>query len=781
MAPTSLNPRILALPFSEEDRRYGAEVGRRAGYSDEDVSNLWPIIQMESSGDHTRWGGDKNNYFGIVQFGPEERARYGINTENPDLRQQIDATWKFLSDRGYKPGMGLNRMYATVLAGSPRYPARADSNGMSGNLFATLYSRGTKTYNDPDEADAPGGSSSLSPLSLGSLTLTGIVNQINSGGLESAIRTFTDADIERMAASLGPSTEQKARLAELQGQNAASEAAVQRVIGKTAADYLPTKDSEFAKGLPEVRGKIAPGAAVVAQALASFGSALSGNQAYDQGMRQQIAAAEEANAADKQRNYQLMQQEANTRRMMALQFESDRLGRVHAELVQQGATVAAAEAASRRAKVDLEISRNELQAKGDLQSQQLNVELGKSLLAVSGVLLGKDGTATKVKKGSSETGDVITLKDMRDNEEKLFSHWVALSAQKKPDPQAKALILNSLIQNWATYTDQDAAYGPMDRLLAHSSELAASFGLSKEQVDAAINEQFKTSFMSMLQRSISNVDANGRPQELVPGLFAKAVALKDSFGISDDTIERISPGSIRHVPPSSGGGGGSSADNGGWGDASHIWRQAPSSSDKKLSPTEVAAQSMEEKAAAALSAGKRALAAATAEAANTPEGRGMVEAGGSTEAMNAARQQIDDANQAIEDAKLARKLLEKGPPKLVVPAEHTYINMLKSRLNNTKATLEYFADLHRLGYDDPQNKLDDIMAAYQKLLKEYDSYMQTKLPGVQRGGTFGDEYQTPRGVAELDPPPVGPYDSPEYKSWLARQRRNNRRQRGNNR
>lgn len=710
MALTSLNPRILALPFSEEDRRYGTEVGRRAGYSDEDVSNLWPIIQMESSGDHTRWGGDKNNYFGIVQFGPEERAKYGINTENPDLRQQIDATWKFLSDRGYKPGMGLNRMYATVLSGSPKYPDSKDSNGMSGNLFATLYSRGTKTYNDPNEADAPGGSSSLSPLSLGSLTLTGIVNQINSGGLESAIRTFTDADIDRMAASLGPSTEQKARLAELQGQNAASEAAVQRVIGKTAADYLPAKDSEFAKGLPEVRGKIAPGAAVVAQALASFGSALSGNQAYDQGMRQQIAAAEEANAADKQRNYQLMQQEANTRRMMALQFESDRLGRVHAELVQQGATVAAAEAASRRAKVDLEISRNELQAKGDTQAQQLNVELGKSLLTVSGILLGKNGTATKVKKGKNETGDVITLKDMRENEEKLFGNWVELSAQKKPDPQAKTLILNSLIQNWATYTDQDSAYSPMDRLLAHSSELAASFGLSKEQVDAAINEQFKTSFMSMLQRSISNVDANGRPQELVPGLFAKAVSLKDSFGISDDVLEKISPGITHRVPAGSSHGPSPEQVALMERHKTALGRSAEVHNvDRRAEASRVTLELMEADAANTFEAARR-------KALASPEGQGTLAAGGETPEMIGART-------LMENVAEARRLVKQGPPRnLKVPADRNYRTMLEARLHNAAETLDYYARLHELGYDDPEVKLDDVMAAYQKLLKEREFY-----------------------------------------------------------
>lgn len=64
---------------------------------------------------------------GLIQFGPPERAQYGAN-ENQTFKEQLGAVERYLKDRGYKPGMGINDLYSTILAGRPGLN-RADSGG----------------------------------------------------------------------------------------------------------------------------------------------------------------------------------------------------------------------------------------------------------------------------------------------------------------------------------------------------------------------------------------------------------------------------------------------------------------------------------------------------------------------------------------------------------------------------------------------------------------------------------------------------------------------------
>lgn len=105
---------------------YLKERAKTAGYNADD---LMRVMNYESSSDPTRWGGKGGQYFGLIQFGPEERKQFGVDTKNPSAQNQIDATFKYLSARGYKPGMGLLDLYSTVLAGSPGHYNRADQNG----------------------------------------------------------------------------------------------------------------------------------------------------------------------------------------------------------------------------------------------------------------------------------------------------------------------------------------------------------------------------------------------------------------------------------------------------------------------------------------------------------------------------------------------------------------------------------------------------------------------------------------------------------------------------
>lgn len=73
------------------------------------------------------WGGKNGNYLGLIQFGPEERKKYGVH-EGQSAGDQVVSAENFLRDRGVKPGMGLADIYSTINAGSPGLYNRSDAN-----------------------------------------------------------------------------------------------------------------------------------------------------------------------------------------------------------------------------------------------------------------------------------------------------------------------------------------------------------------------------------------------------------------------------------------------------------------------------------------------------------------------------------------------------------------------------------------------------------------------------------------------------------------------------
>lgn len=73
------------------------------------------------------WGGAGKNYLGLIQFGPEERKKYGVH-EGQSVGDQVVSAENFLRDRGVKPGMGLLDIYSTINAGSPGLYSRSDAN-----------------------------------------------------------------------------------------------------------------------------------------------------------------------------------------------------------------------------------------------------------------------------------------------------------------------------------------------------------------------------------------------------------------------------------------------------------------------------------------------------------------------------------------------------------------------------------------------------------------------------------------------------------------------------
>lgn len=104
----------------------------RLGISPRDLA---AAISYETGGrfDPNIVGGKNNNYRGLIQFGPAERAQYGVKP-GQTFTEQMGAVEDYLRDRGVKPGMGLPEIYSIINAGSlnrdgtPRLAA-SDGNG----------------------------------------------------------------------------------------------------------------------------------------------------------------------------------------------------------------------------------------------------------------------------------------------------------------------------------------------------------------------------------------------------------------------------------------------------------------------------------------------------------------------------------------------------------------------------------------------------------------------------------------------------------------------------
>lgn len=162
--------------MTPEDVAYLRAKAQANGYNADD---LLKVINYESSGRPGVWGGKGSNYFGLIQFGPNERKQFGVDTANPSAPNQIDATMRYLAARGFKPGMGLMDLYSTVNAGSPGHYNRSDGNGtvsshvakmMGGSAPAMMPSTappsvpGMALAFAPEEGEAPAGPLAIEDL-----------------------------------------------------------------------------------------------------------------------------------------------------------------------------------------------------------------------------------------------------------------------------------------------------------------------------------------------------------------------------------------------------------------------------------------------------------------------------------------------------------------------------------------------------------------------------------------------------------------------------------------
>jgi hypothetical protein len=139
------------------DRAAVFQTAQRLGL---DPYEFGALIHQESGFSPNIYGGAGGNYYGLIQFGGPERAKY-LNPSklgSYTIAEQLPAVEKFLVDRGFKPGqMGIDRAYATILGGNPNVSLHAkDSFGTSVASSLPgfkpgggLYKRAQATLGDP--------------------------------------------------------------------------------------------------------------------------------------------------------------------------------------------------------------------------------------------------------------------------------------------------------------------------------------------------------------------------------------------------------------------------------------------------------------------------------------------------------------------------------------------------------------------------------------------------------------------------------------------------------
>jgi hypothetical protein len=173
--------------MTPEEIAYLQAKAKSSGYNPDD---LMKVIQYESSGRPNVWGGKGNDYFGLIQFGPNERKQFGVDTKNPSAFNQIDATMKYLSSRGFKSGMGLMDLYSTVNAGSPGHYNASDGNGTVASHVAKMSGQqstpGFSLAYAPEAENMPAGPLSIEsiiqqsePVKKMPTTIAGLLEQLD--------------------------------------------------------------------------------------------------------------------------------------------------------------------------------------------------------------------------------------------------------------------------------------------------------------------------------------------------------------------------------------------------------------------------------------------------------------------------------------------------------------------------------------------------------------------------------------------------------------------------
>lgn len=143
-----------------EDRQAFYQTASRLGV---DPYELGAVVHQESGFRPNVWGGAGGKYRGLIQFGPGARKEVGLPDKSMSISEQLPYVEKYLQQRGYQPGMGVAKLYATILGGNPNVSLHAkDSFGTSVasslprfKKGGELYQAAQRTLGDPMTGQAP--------------------------------------------------------------------------------------------------------------------------------------------------------------------------------------------------------------------------------------------------------------------------------------------------------------------------------------------------------------------------------------------------------------------------------------------------------------------------------------------------------------------------------------------------------------------------------------------------------------------------------------------------
>lgn len=143
MSTSTRKPRVGILP--QEERMSIINAARKLGL---DPYEFGGFLSLESGPnmDPNIVGGAGGRHKGLIQFGQNEQRLYGIS--GPQTRAgQIPKVLQYFGDRGFKPGMGIERAYATVLGGNPNVSlTQKDSFGTSVAGASRRFKKGGDLY-----------------------------------------------------------------------------------------------------------------------------------------------------------------------------------------------------------------------------------------------------------------------------------------------------------------------------------------------------------------------------------------------------------------------------------------------------------------------------------------------------------------------------------------------------------------------------------------------------------------------------------------------------------
>ena len=138
-------PRVGILP--EEERLAIFRGAKQLGL---DPYEFGAFLSLESGPnmDPNIVGGAGGRHKGLIQFGQNEQQLYGIS--GPQTRAgQMPKVLQYFQDRGFKPGMGIARAYATVLGGNPNVSLTSkDSFGTSVQGALPRFKKGGDLYSN---------------------------------------------------------------------------------------------------------------------------------------------------------------------------------------------------------------------------------------------------------------------------------------------------------------------------------------------------------------------------------------------------------------------------------------------------------------------------------------------------------------------------------------------------------------------------------------------------------------------------------------------------------